>query len=135
MTRGASVLVVDDRPLNLKLASVALRADGFDVRCAADASEAFSVIAEETPMLAFIELQLPGIDGLELARRLKRDPGTRHIVVVALTGRVMPSDRDAALAAGCDGFITKPIDTRALGRVAARYIALAADRAPRPTSR
>jgi CheY-like chemotaxis protein len=70
-----------------------------------------------------MDIQLPGIDGLELTRRLKADPGTRDIVIIAVTAYAMKGDQDKALAAGCDDYITKPIDTRALPDTIARHLA------------
>ncbi len=69
-----------------------------------------------------MDLQLPGIDGLELTRRLKSDPATRDIIVVAMTAYVMEADEERAAKAGCDGYISKPIDTRALPGQVARYL-------------
>jgi CheY-like chemotaxis protein len=69
-----------------------------------------------------MDLQLPGVDGLELTRRLKADPATRDVPVVAVTSYAMTHDRERALAAGCDDYITKPIDTRALPAVVARFV-------------
>jgi CheY-like chemotaxis protein len=69
-----------------------------------------------------MDLQLPGIDGLELTRRLKSDPATRDIIVVAMTAYVMEADEERAANAGCDGYISKPIDTRALPGQVATYL-------------
>lgn len=69
-----------------------------------------------------MDLQLPGIDGLELTRRLKSDPATKDIIVVAMTAYVMEADEERAAKAGCDGYISKPIDTRALPGQVARYL-------------
>ena len=69
-----------------------------------------------------MDLQLPGMDGLELTRRLKADPATRDIIVLALTAYAMKGDEEKALAAGCDGYLPKPIDTRTLPGVVARYL-------------
>lgn len=120
---GAKVLVLDDNQINLKLVTTVLRADGFAVRSASDAASALAAIREDPPALLFTDVQLPDIDGLELTRRLKANPATRQIVIVALTAFAMQSDREAAIAAGCDGFIPKPIDTRTLGAEAARQLA------------
>ena len=71
------------------------------------------------PRMILMDLQLPGIDGYELTRRLKSNPATREVVIIALTAFAMRGDEDKARAAGCDGYITKPIDTRALpGKIA-----------------
>lgn len=111
---GESILVVDDNAQNLKLARVMLRAEGYDVRTAVDAEEALELLASYTPRLILMDVQLPGMDGLELTRRLKADPARKGIVVIALTAYAMKGDRERVLAAGCDGYLAKPIDTDAL---------------------
>ena len=120
---GEPILIVDDNPANLKLARVLLRGEGYEVRTAADAEEAIALLASFEPRLILMDLQLPGMDGLELTRRLKADPARRQVVVVALTAYAMKGDEDRARAAGCDGYISKPIDTEALPRVVAALLA------------
>lgn len=113
---GEPVLIVDDNPANLKLARMLLVSEGFEVRTAVDAESALALLKTWRPRAILMDLQLPGMDGLELTRRLKADPATRDIVILALTAYAMKGDDDRAFAAGCDGYVTKPIDTRALGR-------------------
>ena len=108
------ILVVDDNPLNMKLVRVLLTSEGYQVRTAADATEALAVLSECHPRLILMDIQLPGIDGLELTRRLKADPSTRDILIVGLTAYAMKGDEERIRAAGCDGYIPKPIDTRTL---------------------
>jgi CheY-like chemotaxis protein len=122
---GATILVVDDHPTNLKLCKVMLSVDGYEVHTAADAEEALAMLDSVRPRLILMDLQLPGLDGLELTRRLKADPATRDIVVVALTAYAMQGDEQKALDAGCDGYIAKPIDTRLLAATVERYLAQA----------
>lgn len=124
---GESVLIVDDHPVNLKLARVALASEGFAVRTAADAEEALAVLREFKPDVILMDIQLPGMDGLELTRQLKAAPETRGIVILGLTAYAMKGDEERILAAGCDGYIAKPIDTRAISGVIARHLA---ERAP-----
>jgi two-component system, cell cycle response regulator DivK len=119
---GTPILVVDDNPANAKMLSFLLTRNGYEVRTAADAGDAFAVLRLFHPRLIFMDLQLPGMDGLELTRRIKADPATRDILVVALTAYAMKGDEDKAREAGCDGYITKPIDTRALPALVARYL-------------
>jgi two-component system cell cycle response regulator len=107
---GAPVLIVDDNATNLKLARVILSGEGYDVRTANDAEEALRVLEAFSPRLILMDIQLPGIDGLELTRRLKRDARSSNIVIVALSAYAMKGDEEKALAAGCDGYITKPIE-------------------------
>ena len=117
-----SILIVDDNPVNLKLVRILLVGEGYDVRTAADAEEALQVLKESTPRLILMDVQLPGIDGLELTRRLKTDPATRDIKILGLTAYAMKGDEEKILAAGCDGYIAKPIDTRALPKVIGHYL-------------
>ena len=117
-----SILIVDDNPVNLKLIRVLLTGEGYDVRTAADAEEAMQVLKEANPHLILMDVQLPGIDGLELTRRLKTDPATRDIKILGLTAYAMKGDEEKILAAGCDGYIAKPIDTRTLPGVIGHYL-------------
>jgi len=109
-----SILIVDDNLVNMKLIRVLLAGEGYEVRTAADADEALRVLNEFHPGLILMDIQLPGIDGLELTRRLKAQPATRQIPIIGLTAYAMKGDEDRIIAAGCDGYIPKPIDTRAL---------------------
>ena len=114
------ILVVDDNPANLKLVRILLSGEGYDVRVAADAEEALSVLRGFRPRLILMDLQLPGMDGLALTARLKAEPATRDIEIIALTAYAMKGDEERARAAGCDGYITKPIDTRVLPEIVGR---------------
>jgi CheY-like chemotaxis protein len=120
---GAPILIVDDNPQNLKLARVILTVEGYEVQTAADAEEALRVLGSFTPRLILMDLQLPGMDGLQLTRHLRRDPAWQHVRIVALTAYAMKGDEEKALAAGCDGYITKPIDTERLARLVAEQLA------------
>jgi CheY-like chemotaxis protein len=117
------ILIVDDNPANLRLARLLLEREGYDVRTAGDAEEALALLQTFRPRLILMDLQMPGMDGLELTRRLKADPGMRGIVIVALTAYAMKGDEEKARAAGCDDYISKPIDTRALPATIARHLA------------
>jgi two-component system cell cycle response regulator DivK len=120
---GETILIVDDNPTNLKLVAYLVQAAGYDVATAVDAERALDSIRAHAPRLILMDLQLPGIDGLELTRRLKADPATRGIIVVAVTAYAMKGDHDRAIAAGCDDYVTKPIDTRALPATIKRNLA------------
>jgi CheY-like chemotaxis protein len=111
--RPARVLVVDDHELNLKLLQRVLELEGMDVIPAASMRAAELALAEELPALIVLDLQLPDGDGLDLARRLKRDRRTESCAIVACTAEAMRGDEERALAAGCDAYVAKPIDTRA----------------------
>lgn len=120
---SAKILVVDDNPTNLKLVSDVLEFEGYDILQAVDAEQAQVVLAEKMPDLILMDIALPGMDGLTLTRMLKANARTRHICIVALTAFAMKGDDQKAREAGCDGYITKPIDTRTLpGQVAALLI-------------
>jgi two-component system cell cycle response regulator len=119
----ARILIVDDNPTNLKLVAYVVKAKGYDVATAPDAEAAIAAIREHPPRLILMDVQLPGIDGLELTRRLKADPATSAILIVAVTAYAMKGDQERALAAGCDGYVSKPIDTRLLPETIARLLA------------
>jgi CheY-like chemotaxis protein len=108
------ILIVDDNPINLKLASEILLAGGYRVVCAADAEQARGLLDTLVPDLILMDIALPGMDGLSLTRMIKAEARLRHVPVVALTAYAMRGDDLKAAAAGCDGYITKPIDTRLL---------------------
>ncbi len=109
---GEPILIVDDTPVNLKLTRLLLEREGFQVRTAASAEEALEVLEAFRPRLVLADIQLPGMDGLQMTRRIKADPRNRNMLVVALTAYAMKGDEEKAMEAGCDGYITKPIDTR-----------------------
>jgi CheY-like chemotaxis protein len=123
MMAGERILIVDDNATNLKLVAYLMKANGYAVDTALEAQAALSAIARNHPDVILMDIQLPGIDGLELTRRLKADPATHGIVIIAVTAYAMKGDQDKALAAGCDDYITKPIDTRALPETIARHLA------------
>jgi len=123
MVSGEPILIVDDHPANLKLARVVLSGAGFEVRTVPDAEEALAILERFRPRLILMDLQLPGMDGFELTRRLKADPARRGIVIVALTAYAMKGDEEKARQAGCDGYLSKPIDTRTLPDVVKGFIA------------
>jgi CheY-like chemotaxis protein len=122
MTAGVPILIVEDHPANRKLLSFQLTAHGYDVRAAAHATEALEVLEAFMPRLILMDLQLPGMDGLELTRRLKADARTRDICIVAVTAYAMKGDEQRVREAGCDGYVTKPIDTRLLPQTIAGYL-------------
>lgn len=111
---AARILVVDDNPTNLKLVSDVLSFEGYTLFKAADAEEAQELLRHSTPDLILMDIALPGMDGLTLTRQLKAGDKTRHILIVALTAFAMKGDDIKAREAGCDGYITKPVDTREL---------------------
>jgi len=115
----ATILVVDDNPINLKLVSDLLSFEGYRVLKAIDGEQAQQQVETDPPDLILLDLDLPGIDGFTLTRKLKSNLKTAHITIVAVTAFAMKGDRQRAQMAGCDGYITKPVDTRQLpGQVA-----------------
>jgi len=122
MTGANSILVVDDTADNLVLTRFLLELEGFEVRTAEDAAQTLEVLSSYRPQLILMDVQLPGTDGLEVTRRLRQDPRWEQTTIVALTAYAMKGDEENALAAGCDGYITKPIDTRTFASVIRGYL-------------
>lgn len=111
---GRRVLIVEDNPANLLLVQAILRRAGYDADAARSAEEIWEHLAASRPDLILMDVQLPGQDGLTLTRQIKANLETASIPIVALTAHAMKEDRARALAAGCDGYIAKPVNTRTL---------------------
>jgi two-component system cell cycle response regulator DivK len=109
---GERILLVEDNPQNRRLAQFLLRSQGYTVDEAITGPEAIELARRHLPQLILMDLRLPGLDGYEVTKTLKADERTRQIPVIALTAFAMEGDRERAFQAGCDGYITKPIDTR-----------------------
>jgi CheY-like chemotaxis protein len=109
---GECILIVDDNEMNVKLLRWLLEKHGYVVHTASDAQTARAGIRAVQPQLVLMDIQLPDVDGLQLTREFKADPGLRSIPIVAVTSYAMKGDRQRAVGAGCDGYITKPIDTK-----------------------
>ena len=107
---GERILLVEDNEVNRRLAGFLLRAKDYQVREAATAKEAFEILKNERVDLIVMDIQLPEMDGLEATAKLKEEPATAKIPVIAVTSYAMAGDREKALAAGCSGYVTKPID-------------------------
>jgi two-component system, cell cycle response regulator DivK len=105
----AKVLVVEDNPTNMTLAIFLLQSVGHTVLSATDAEAGLTLARHEQPNLILMDIQLPGMDGLEATAQLKGDPATRAIPVIALTALAMKGDEERIRAAGCDGYIAKPM--------------------------
>ncbi len=115
MTR---LLLVEDNEMNRDMLSRRLQKRGYEVLLAVDGEEGVAKAQSDAPALILMDMSLPGIDGWEATRRIKADAKTGHIPVIALTAHALTSDRDAALAAGCDDFDTKPVEfTRLLTKI------------------
>lgn len=124
------ILVVDDNEGGLLLATAVLQREGFRVDSASSSEEVLERLSVRAPDLILMDVQLPGQDGLSLTRQLKADPARAAIPIVALTAHAMASDREQAIAAGCIGYISKPIETRTLGDLVRGFLAEAAKSAP-----
>jgi CheY-like chemotaxis protein len=108
------ILVIEDNPMELKLARHVLSAAGHSVNGAGAYEEAIKVIKNDMPQVILLDLYLPGMDGLTLLRKLKADARTRHIQVIAVTSFPERYSRHALLDAGCNGYLVKPLSTRML---------------------
>jgi len=117
-----TILIIEDNPLNLELATDILEAAGYTVRQALSAEDGLRAARADPPDLILMDLRLPGVDGYDALRALKEDPGTSHVPTVALTAQAMKGDEAKVRAAGFDGYITKPIDTRTLPETVARLL-------------
>jgi CheY-like chemotaxis protein len=125
---GNKILIIEDNLLNLELATDLLEANGFVVSSAQTAEEGLRLARDLLPDLVLMDFSLPGMDGLSATRNLKADTATRHLAVVGLTANAMKGDEEMALNAGCDGYLTKPIDTRNFIAAVNQFIATAKSR-------
>lgn len=119
---GESVLLVEDNPQNMRLACALLTEKGYDVRTASDEHEALSLLESFAPVLILMDLELPGMDGGTLTRRVRSDPRTRASVIVGLTARALKGDAERAREAGCDGYVAKPADLNSLAALVAECL-------------
>jgi len=118
----ARILVVEDSPMNRRILEVLLRGHGYEPVEAEDGNQALEILAKDRPDLILMDMQLPGIDGYELTRRLRADPETRDIPIIAVTANAMAGDDRKALEAGCDAYVPKPIDTRTFPDLIQTYL-------------
>jgi CheY-like chemotaxis protein len=118
------ILIIEDDLLNLELATDLLEVNGFVVCSAQTAEEGLRLAREILPDLVLMDWGLPGMDGLSATRALKTNSTTRHLRIVGLTAHAMKGDTDIAIKAGCDGYMTKPIDTRTFIESITHFIAL-----------
>ena len=117
------LLIADDEPAVRALVHTTLDREGLAVLEAADGVEALEVIRREAPQMVLLDVMMPGMDGLEVCRRVKADPRTRHVVVVMLTAQSQELDRQRGLAAGADDYFTKPFSPLALLRKVEQVVA------------
>jgi CheY-like chemotaxis protein len=116
------ILLVEDNAVNRRLAGFILRSQGYQVSEATSAQEAFEMLKNDPPDLIVMDIQLPGMDGLEITKTLKQQPATADIPVIAVTSYAMKGDREKALAAGCSGYVTTPIDKTIFLAEIGRYL-------------
>ena len=117
-----SISVVDDQPVSIKLMQLMLEREGYQVLVAANATEALQAVQASKPDLILMDIHLPSLDGLALTKLLRSDMVSRHIKIVAITAYASTEDDKRIIAAGCDGFIPKPIDTRTLAASIREYL-------------
>ena len=117
------ILLVEDNAANMTLATFLLQSAGYEVISATDAETGIGLARTEAPALILMDIQLPGIDGLQATAQLRADKSTRSIPVIALTALAMKGDEERILAAGCDGYIAKPLDYKAFLNTVADYLA------------
>ncbi len=114
----SKVLLVEDNEMNRDMLSRRLERKGFDVIYAQDGSIAVDLAGSERPALILMDMSLPVMDGWEATRRIKADPETKNIPIIALTAHAMAGDREKAIDAGCEDYDTKPVDfSRLLGKI------------------
>jgi len=116
------ILIVEDNPLNLKLLLMILRPYGYTIFEATDGEEALEVAVREKPSLIMMDMQLPKLSGLEVTKSLRQMPAFKHVPIIAVIAYVMKGDMEKFIAAGCDAYLSKPIDTRELPGVVARML-------------
>ena len=121
---GSKILIIEDNAMNLELAADLLEANGYVVLKAENALKGIAMAKTDHPDIVLMDISLPDMDGLEATRELKLDPATRHLPIIALTAHAMKGDEEKALAAGCQGYLTKPIDTRNFPKQVGQLIAM-----------
>jgi CheY-like chemotaxis protein len=119
---SAEILIIEDNPFNMELVRDLLEANGYLVREAVTAQDGINAIKEKKPDLVLMDVQLPGMDGLTATRILREDANLTGLLVVALTAHAMKGDEDKVLEAGCNGYISKPIDTRRFPAQVAEFL-------------
>ena len=119
---GELILIIEDNDKNRKLARDVLQVKGYKTIESETAEEGLELARNQSPALILMDIQLPGMDGLQLTRHLRRDASLNGVPIVAFTASAIKGDEDIALASGCDGYVTKPIDTRTLGNQVREFL-------------
>ena len=119
--KSQTVLIIEDNELNMKLVRSMLQLAHYEIVEAQNAEDGIKLAGMHLPNLILMDIQLPGIDGLDATRIIKKDPNLAHIPIVALTSYAMQGDEEKAISAGCTGYIAKPIDTRNFLDILSQY--------------
>ncbi len=122
MALSHKILIIEDNELNMKLFNDVLKAHGFKTIRAMTGSEAFDIIERESPNLILLDIQLPGISGFEVARRIKSHEASKNIPIIAVTAFAMRGDEDKILDSGCNAYLPKPISINSLINTITQYI-------------
>ena len=117
-----SILVVDDQPMNVKLLRLVLELEGYQVETAGSPEEALAILQDFHPRIILMDFRLPGMDGIELTKKLKADPEKKDVLILMVTSFVQAGEKERAMEAGCDGYLSKPIDTQKLPVIIAEYL-------------
>lgn len=116
------ILCIEDNATHMLLIARVVEAEGWTLLQAQDSDQALAILERVRPDLILLDLNLPGMNGLELARTIRRDAGLRHIPMIATTANALAEDRERCLAAGCDVYLPKPLDIRVLRELLHRYL-------------
>ncbi len=120
---GEKILIVEDNPINLKLAKLLLSLEGYEIATAINATEMFSALETFVPQLILMDLQLPGKNGLDITRELRLQQKYKNVCIIALTAYAMKGDEEKTKLVGCDGYLTKPISVASFTIEIAKYLA------------
>jgi len=118
------ILIVEDNPRNMRLLEMTLRGKGYNLLKATDGEEALDMAMREQPDLIIMDIQLPKLSGLEVTRKLRKIPAFSHTPIIALTAYAMKGDKERTIDAGCDAYVSKPINTRELPGMIAQMLLL-----------
>ncbi len=117
------ILLVEDDPMNMRLLKLALKGKGYQLQEAADGQSAVDMITLEPPDFIVLDIQLPRVSGLDVARRVRGETATKSIPILAVTAYAMKGDKNRIIAAGCDAYMSKPVNTHELAAVVAQMLA------------
>lgn len=116
------ILIVEDNPIHTRLIEMTLRAKNYTLLKATSGEEALDIATRERPDLILMDLNLPGMTGFNVAKKLRENPSLSHTLIIAITAYAMKGDRERVIESGCDAYLTKPIDTRELPKVIAEML-------------